>query len=681
MAAALQHLEMATPGAETRLAIFRALQQWPCGPEQPTEIGTAIAAAQRRQPSARRPPETTPEPPSPPRPPPPASSPTRPQQPAERVTPPPGAATGAEDVGRRTRKAAAKAPPGDGTADAAHEASGEAFGAMRCEFDLRRQREDYLDVHALGSLFADSSEEWRAAIDATADGLRRAALRPREIVVYALGRLARADPRRQLAFACALAEALHIPNEGRLYFDPDHTARDHATLQALGWSSIGRDEEGQRAVASPTLFFMPCAPFALIEAVVRSNAHQLPQIALLGADLEWVWDRRKAYGQALPSKPLPPGIVKEPCRAPAVQQAARAAAQHEVMGEASLVGQRLTLSTFLGTGDPLSHRDRTGYAVADGPPPTRPESHITSIDDLKQILNGVPDGVEIWLVSCEYSGRVRSALSRQGHFAISCDYRETEVEGPHFVGDVRKIAHLRRWHGVVAFPPCTHQTRHTGVQYHAAKATDGRMWWGMAFVAWHLSIDADVILVEQPATYIPTFYQSPTQTVQPFFFGDDRQKETHFYIVGGAPIQRTSTMTSGDRTWQALTARLPPDERERERSRIGYGMAAAIASQLRATDPAPRPPFSARVKAAARRWFAEGLPLPDGHDAHDAQPAGAASRAYQFTKGHGDGRVAARSIDAPESLYEGDLTATRRQAHPSSSNVGRARSRHLTALL
>ena len=150
-----------------------------------------------------------------------------------------------------------------------------------------------------------------------ADGLRRSALTPSEIVVYALGRLERALPQRQLAFAIAVADTLHIPSERRLYFDPDHTARDHATLQALGWGSIGKDEKGQRTVASPTLFFMPCAPFALVEAVAQSNAHQLPQIALLGSDLEWVWDRRKAHRGACPSQPLPPGVAEEPCRAPA----------------------------------------------------------------------------------------------------------------------------------------------------------------------------------------------------------------------------------------------------------------------------------------------------------------------------------------------------------------------------
>eukprot|EP00965_Chrysotila_dentata_P113504 3750936-Pleurochrysis_carterae.AAC.1 len=50
------------------------------------------------------------------------------------------------------------------------------------------------------------------------------------------------------------------------------------------------------------------------------------------------------------------------------------------------------------------------------------------------------------LVACEFSGAVRDALLASGRRALSCDVRSCESQvGHHFRGDVREIAHLRRW--------------------------------------------------------------------------------------------------------------------------------------------------------------------------------------------------------------------------------------------
>jgi hypothetical protein len=60
------------------------------------------------------------------------------------------------------------------------------------------------------------------------------------------------------------------------------------------------------------------------------------------------------------------------------------------------------------------------------------------------------------LVACEYSGRVRDALIRNGHDAISCDLLPDEnfPAGPHYQGDVLPL--LREpWDMVIAHPPCT----------------------------------------------------------------------------------------------------------------------------------------------------------------------------------------------------------------------------------
>lgn len=63
------------------------------------------------------------------------------------------------------------------------------------------------------------------------------------------------------------------------------------------------------------------------------------------------------------------------------------------------------------------------------------------------------------LVACEYSGRVRDAFIRAGHFAISCDLLPTESDfGPHYQGDVFELIEsgLYDFDLMIAHPPCTY---------------------------------------------------------------------------------------------------------------------------------------------------------------------------------------------------------------------------------
>ena len=46
------------------------------------------------------------------------------------------------------------------------------------------------------------------------------------------------------------------------------------------------------------------------------------------------------------------------------------------------------------------------------------------------------------LVACEYSGRVRDAFIRAGHYAMSCDVLPTEADGPHYLGDVTELLNM-----------------------------------------------------------------------------------------------------------------------------------------------------------------------------------------------------------------------------------------------
>lgn len=58
------------------------------------------------------------------------------------------------------------------------------------------------------------------------------------------------------------------------------------------------------------------------------------------------------------------------------------------------------------------------------------------------------------LVACEFSGIVRDAFSKY-HYAVSCDFLDTERKGNHYKGDVRNIIN-DGWDMMIAFPPCTY---------------------------------------------------------------------------------------------------------------------------------------------------------------------------------------------------------------------------------
>eukprot|EP00965_Chrysotila_dentata_P248378 6208289-Pleurochrysis_carterae.AAC.1 len=82
-----------------------------------------------------------------------------------------------------------------------------------------------------------------------------------------------------------------------------------------------------------------------------------------------------------------------------------------------------------------------------------------------------------------------------------------------------------------------------------------------------------------------------------------------------------------------------PDARDRWRSRTPGGLAAALAGDLCPTTLAPDRCYAAMVASMAQRWVRQWWPLPQDYDAPDARPASEEARAYQHTRGLGDGRI------------------------------------------
>lgn len=60
------------------------------------------------------------------------------------------------------------------------------------------------------------------------------------------------------------------------------------------------------------------------------------------------------------------------------------------------------------------------------------------------------------LIACEYSGIVREAFTKRGHYAMSCDLLQTEKPfgGPHYKGPAEDVID-NGWDLMIAHPPCT----------------------------------------------------------------------------------------------------------------------------------------------------------------------------------------------------------------------------------
>ena len=132
------------------------------------------------------------------------------------------------------------------------------------------------------------------------------------------------------------------------------------------------------------------------------------------------------------------------------------------------------------------------------------------------------------LVACEYSGRVRDAFSKKGHYALSCDILPTEQPGQHYSGDVLKILECQ-WDLMVAFPPCTHIAV-SGARWFKEKIADGRQQMGIDFFMALANAPIDKIAIENPVGIMSSIWRKPDQIVQPFEYGHTETKKTCLWL-------------------------------------------------------------------------------------------------------------------------------------------------------
>lgn len=192
------------------------------------------------------------------------------------------------------------------------------------------------------------------------------------------------------------------------------------------------------------------------------------------------------------------------------------------------------------------------------------------------------------LIACEYSGAVRDAFRARGHDAMSCDLLPTDVDGPHYQGDVRDVLG-DGWGLMIAHPPCTYLCA-SGLHWN----NRGRGWQGtedaLAFVRLLMAAPIPRIAIENPLGRIGTAIRKADQVVQPYDFGDDASKRTGLWLAGlpklrPDPAKRVAgRLVNGVERWANQTDsgqnKLPPTaDRWKLRSATYPGIAEAMADQ------------------------------------------------------------------------------------------------------
>lgn len=208
------------------------------------------------------------------------------------------------------------------------------------------------------------------------------------------------------------------------------------------------------------------------------------------------------------------------------------------------------------------------------------------------------------LVACEFSGIVRDAFRKRGHYAVSCDLEPSQAPGPHIVGDVRDVLRgavvtvtdgadtrayrfsVQDWDLMIAHPPCTYLCN-SGVRwlYLGGRKRNGidqsrwdAMYEAVRFFIFLEKCGVRRIAIENPRPHVhalPYIGQS-TQFIHPFQFGHPETKETHLWLHNLPKLEPTNVVEATERRIHSMG---PSPDRGKLRSIFYTGIAEAMAEQ------------------------------------------------------------------------------------------------------
>ena len=176
------------------------------------------------------------------------------------------------------------------------------------------------------------------------------------------------------------------------------------------------------------------------------------------------------------------------------------------------------------------------------------------------------------LVACEYSGRVRDAFRRRGHFAMSCDLLECEADAEfHYQGPVQDIIN-DDWDLMVAHPPCTHLAV-SGSRHFYRKQREQTE--ALGFVRFLMDSPIERWCIENPVSVISSVIRPPDQIIQPWEYGHGETKATCLWLKNLPKLRPTDCVEGREpKVWM-----MSGKDRWKNRSRTYLGVAEAMGEQ------------------------------------------------------------------------------------------------------
>lgn len=186
------------------------------------------------------------------------------------------------------------------------------------------------------------------------------------------------------------------------------------------------------------------------------------------------------------------------------------------------------------------------------------------------------------LVACEFSGIVRDAFVKKGHYAISCDLIPSESPGEHYLGDVLDIID-EGWDMMIAHPPCTYLSN-AGAMWLCSNGNLNQeryeKWMeGARFFMKLYNANIPKICIENPMPSVIFGLPKKTQVIQPYFFGHPYSKRTYLWLKNLPPLVPTNNLGGGESTKYSSWFNSGGKERPRKRSKTFLGVAGAMAEQ------------------------------------------------------------------------------------------------------
>lgn len=200
------------------------------------------------------------------------------------------------------------------------------------------------------------------------------------------------------------------------------------------------------------------------------------------------------------------------------------------------------------------------------------------------------------LIACEEKGLVTRALLDRGINAMSCDFKPTRSDAPHYQGDIFNILYSRQWAGIISFYDCTYLSN-SGIRWlFESDSYDEPLkgkprWDAMCLGARNFKLiynAHDIIAAENSVMhgYAAEIVKiNSTQSFHPYHFGHKEKKRTCLWLKRLPKLKHTDVLippptgSEEAKKWEVVHRMPPGPLRSQLRSETKQGVADAMADQ------------------------------------------------------------------------------------------------------